>query len=149
MKNTIKLLEAIRNGYVNPTESDEKIFKGVIKSILRNMTDCKAVPYVSKKALAKAKEMGIDLSDKNWHDQTKFDKGRKIFHYEHCNTIKQLRLAILNTNESIEKILNRNITCWILKSENELLDKNGYKDKRPGGWKKCYKECGIEPVLNK
>lgn len=147
MNDTIKLLNAIRKGYVNPTKTDEKVFVNVIKAIFRSVSDYKKVLYVSKKALEKAKSLNINLAEINWHTQSKVDKGRKIFHYEHCNPIKQLRLAVLYSNEKIEKILDKDITCWILKSENDILNKK-YKDNRPGGWKKCYKECGIEILKN-
>lgn len=33
--------------------------------------------------------------------------------------------------------------CWITRDENNVLNRNKYKNKRPGGWKKCYSECGI------
>jgi len=48
-------------------------------------------PWISKKAKEKARKIGIDLSGNGWHDQTKFDKSRKIFHFEHFYTVKSIR----------------------------------------------------------
>ena len=149
MENIIKLLGAIHNGYVNPTKVDTLVFSGVLNSIFREIPNKKPVEYVSKKALELARKMKIDLSKANWKDQPKFDKGRLVFYYEHCNTVKMLTDDILKTNKDIAKVIKGNVICWITREENKKLDKNGYRDNRPGGWKKCYKECGIEVLRNK
>jgi len=40
--------------------------------------------------------------------------------------------------------------CWITRDEDNLLNKNKFRHKRPGGWKKCYEKCGIivRPALS-
>ena len=78
--------------------------------------------------------------------QKQFDPSRKIFHYEHCNPISELSDMVLNGHQTIGDILEDNVVCWILKSEDKKLNDNGYKSNRPGGWQKCYRACGIEPV---
>ena len=142
------LLDGIRSIYNSSTKKKSRLFNNTIKAIFRSITDDKKVEYISKKALEKAKELGIDLYSMTWLNQNKFDPKRKIFHYEHCVTIKELRLAVLNSNEDIQKIIKREVVCWILKEENKILDKK-YKSSRPGGWKRCYKDCGIEILKNK
>ena len=149
IKDEIKLLEQIRKAYKESKNSNMQLFIYVIKAVFRSYTDFVPVTYVSKAAKEKAKELGIDLTKMTWKNQNKYDPKREIFHYEHCNPVKQLREAILNTDENIEDILKRDIVCWILKTENKELDTHGYKSERPGGWKKCYKECGIEYIKNK
>lgn len=143
------ILESIRHVYGLSNTKKKRLYSNTIKAVFRSATDDKKVEYVSKAALKKAKELGIDLYSMTWLNQNKFDPKRKIFHYEHCNPIKELRSAVLDTNENVQKILKRDIVCWILKSENKELDKRGYREKRPGGWQKCYKECGIEYMKNK
>ena len=143
------ILENIRHIYHLSNTKKKRLYSNTIKAVFRSATDDKKVEYVSKAALKKAKELGIDLYSMTWLNQNKFDPKRKIFHYEHCNPIKELRSAVLDTDESTQKILKRDIVCWILKSENKELDKHGYREKRPGGWQKCYKECGIKFVKNK
>ena len=143
------MLNSIRNQYRMSNTKKARLYNNTIKAIFRSKTDDKHVEYVSKKALAKAKELGIDLYSMTWLNQTKVDPKRTIFHYEHCNPIKELRLAVLNTNKNIQDILKQDIVCWILKDEDKELNKHGYKSKRPNGWLKCYKECGIEYMKNK
>ena len=45
-----------------------------------------------------------------------------------------------------DKIVKKETVAWITRAEDACLDKNEYKDSRPGGWRKCYKECGIDVV---
>lgn len=143
------ILNSIRSIYRLSNNKNERLYNNVIKAVFRSYTDNKTVDYVSEKALKKAKELGIDLYNMTWLNQTKFDPKRKIFHYEHCNPIKQLRLAVLNTNEDTQKILKRDIVCWMLKEENQALNDNKFRDDRPGGWENCYKKCGIKYMKNK
>ena len=143
------MLSFIRNQHRMSNTKKARLYNNTIKAIFRSKTDDKHVEYISKKALAKAKELGIDLYSMTWLNQTKVDPKRKIFHYEHCNPIKELRLAVLDTDEDIRAILKRDIVCWILREEDQALNYHKYKSKRPGGWQKCYKECEIEYMKNK
>lgn len=146
-QNEIALLTNIRETYQSMEICNEVLFINVLDSIFRNITDNKPVKYVSKAAKNEAKCLGIDLVKMNWDNQSKVDPKRKIFHYEHCIPIKQLRILILQTNIPIKKIINMDFVCWILKKERNVLDKK-YKDHRDN-WKKCFAEFGIEPILNK
>jgi hypothetical protein len=149
MKDEIKILKNIRKIYKESNNINMQLFVYTTKAVFRSYTDFTPVLYVSKAAKEKAKELGIDLTKMTWKNQNTFDPKRKVFHYEHCNPVKQLREAILNTDEEIEDILKRDIVCWVLKTEDQELTIHGYKDSRPGGWKKCYKDCGIEYIKNK
>lgn len=144
----VKLLKYIRELYKESLTKKKRLYTYITKAVFRSATDDKKVKYVSKAALLEAKKRGIDLSKMTWTNQTKVDKKRKVFHYEHCNPIKELREAVLNTSENINEIIKKDITCWILKKENRVLDKK-YKAKRPNGWKKCYAKCKIEVFNNK
>lgn len=121
------------------------MIKHIIDRVLRRLVDIQKPIYVSKAALAKAKKMGIDLKKLTWHAQPDVDPGRTIFHLEHCHPLSELSNRII-CGETFDVIRKDNFTAWILKSEDNKLNKNGFRNKRPGGWKKCYKICGIEVV---
>lgn len=140
------ILNTIRKTYKNDDAPKQQLYSKILKALFRYETDQKPVQYASQAALAQAKKMNINLKEMNWNNQTKVDPGRKIFHYEHCNPINTLIDAVLKGDMDVTNILNNNIVCWILKSENKKLDEAHCKSKRDGGWEKCYRECGIEPV---
>lgn len=148
MTSEVLLLNALRQSYKTDKNPKEQLYNKMLKALFRYDTDQKPVQYASKAALEKAEKLKVNLREIDWHNQRKEgkDPDRKIFHYEHCNPISMLTDAVLTTDKSVASILNDNIVCWILKSENEKLDKNHYRSNRDGGWKKCYAACGIEPV---
>ena len=63
------------------------------------------------------------------------DDKRSIFHWEHVYPVSSIANALLGlTNvqiEEITKILSIADIAWILKSEDRMLNKKGYKSKRP------------------
>jgi hypothetical protein len=94
---------------------------------------------VSEKAQNKADELGIgNLNQYVWKDQTKKGKmndiGRKIFHWEHFYPVQQIinELSTLKelSDENIYRIIRKTKICWILKEENEVLNKIA-KSNRP------------------
>lgn len=46
---------------------------------------------MSEAAFAAAKASGVDLVTLGWHDQTKFDKKREMFHREHTMPVRYIR----------------------------------------------------------
>jgi hypothetical protein len=67
--------------------------------------------------------------------------------WEHTTPLSEFSDVLIKckTIEDITKaLINYSGVCWISREEDNLLNKKGYKNSRPGGWKKCYKECGIE-----
>ena len=153
MQDQINLIERIREAYktIEKNKINVTTYKRALNAIFRAITNYMPVKYVSKAAKAKADKLGIDLTTMTWDNQTKknYDPKRKYFKYEHCNTIDSLILRVLNTEEEIKKIVKDTFVCWILVEEDDELESHKYRKKRPDGWKKCYKECGIEPILNK
>lgn len=107
---------------------------------------CKHRPaqYISKKALSKAIEMGIDIKTFTWDNQPKFDEHRKIFHFEHTTPKSMLFEMVFYQDIDIEEILKQHIVCLILKEEDKALTDAGFRSKRPCGWQECYHKCGIE-----
>lgn len=149
MENKIKIIKAICNIYKESNNKEDSIFSYLLNWAFRDITNAKPVEYVSKAALQMAKEKKVDLSKANYSALSKLDPNKEWLYYEHCNPIKELRLALLNDNKEVEKIIEKDFICWVTREENKELDKRGYRDKRPGGWKKCYKECGIKVLENK
>ena len=149
MENKIKIIKAICNIYKESDDKKDSIFSYLLNWAFRDITNAKPVKYISKAALKIAKEKKVDLSKANYSALSKLDPDKEWLYYEHCNPIKELRLALLDANKEVEEIVKKDFVCWVTREENDRLNKKGYKYKRPGGWKKCYKECGIEPILNK
>lgn len=131
--------------------------KVILNAAFRHANDCVYPDYCSKKALAVAEAKDINLQQMTWATQTAHDKNRKIFHLEHCYTVYDLVERVLETKDDIESILHDNITAWVLKTENALLDsaanpaKQSFRKHRVkyGGWEKCYDVCKIELEENK
>ena len=93
-----------------------------------------------------------DIRVRTWHEQPRFDPGRKIFHREHCETVSTLRDLCMseNTDVGILKILVERIRIvWILKTEDQILTQNGHQSNRPD-WEEAYEQANIEimPPVN-
>lgn len=114
---------------------------------IRKFTDL----VTAKRSVAadnKFKEMNIEFSDFRWQSQPKFDKGRTIFHLEHYVPVLTIRNECLSakTVEAICSILReRPKLVWILKAENERLDKLGFRTNRldPA---EAYHAAGIDVI---
>lgn len=121
--------------------------------LIRKWTDLKDPILYSKAAIKLLKEhnqiphYGLPLY--SWKDRFacgKDDKGRSRLVYEHTTPISEFFYELIQC-DSLEKVENKlanySGVCWITREENDILTKK-YKSKRPNGWEKCYKECGIE-----
>jgi hypothetical protein len=105
---------------------------------------------VSVEAQKKADLMGIgSLYQYNWQKQNKKngmkDFKRSIFHWEHFYPIQQQLNDLLELDDindtTIFNINNKGKICWILKEENEVLDRLA-KSKRPNP-DETYRTAGI------
>ena len=120
-----------------------------ISDDIKKLTDL-VVPKISKAASEKAKELSkqkgikIDLENSYWHDQTKFDPGRKIFHREHIVPVKILRgyCEKAKTKAEVHAALKKAKVAWILKDEDRVLTANGHRSNRPDP-ALAYKDAGI------
>lgn len=103
------------------------------------------IPEASDAALNKAKDIGIDLFTKDWHDQSTFDPGRKIFHWEHVQPVSaicDLCITCSSVND-VQGILQEQLrVAWILKAEDAELSMLGYRSKR-GNPDAAYSEARI------
>lgn len=118
--------------------------KNILDKMFRMASDCQGVQYASQKAIEYAKEHDIPLKDMRWHNQPKYDSGRQVFILEHCMPVHQLVEMAMDDSVPVDDVLAQEATAWITREENQRLNDAHYQKKRPGGWQKCYAECGIE-----
>lgn len=94
--------------------------------------------YVSRAAQREADRLGVgDLSAYDWYQQKTVmrDPKRAIFHWDHFETVKELRTSLLRlkrpTERGVRRVLARASCAWILKREDQRLNDLGFKSDRP------------------
>ena len=127
-------------------ESERKLTKKLIGEMLRKYCDQKPVDFVSVKAKEVADQLGIDLFEQNWHDQNKFDPGRKAFHLEHKTTIHDITMDIIDGKDAMNTI-NKIQHGWILKVEDKNLNISGKRKVRKDH-NAAYDEAGINVIYS-
>jgi hypothetical protein len=111
--------------------------------LLDNLT-----PRVSINADSAAQSIGVDLRLVDWHDQPKFDPGRKLFHMEHVIPVLDVRnsCSLATSKEDVLAVIKSKIViAWILKEEDYRLSQLGFRSKRPDPWA-AYLAAGIELI---
>ena len=106
------------------------------------------MPEVSRAAQQEAERMGVDLCTKSWHNQMKFDCGRKTFHWEHVIPVSLTRHKCkeAHSEDEVLALLKTHLRiAWILKREDSELTRLGYRTKRlhPD---EAYRHAGIELI---
>lgn len=101
-------------------------------------------PLVSVAARAEADRRGVDLRRMAWHDQHRFDPGRRTFQWEHVVPVGLIRKSCLQaqTPSDIAEILKTARVAWILKEEDRRLTGLGYRSVRPDP-DDAYRAAGI------
>ena len=125
-----------------------------MNKIIRIMGDVKPVRYASKAAINECKKIRpdiniFDLKPKNAHALGQDEKGKSRLFCEHIIPVNQLIKSLLqcNNKEDVEEIIRQYPgICWVLREENNRLDKNKYRNHRPNGGLVEYRECGIEII---
>jgi len=101
---------------------------------------------VSEEALRVAKRLKVkDIHTMPWQKQHSFDKGRKLLHWEHVETIGEIQKECEQATKvkEIVSVLKAKLRiAWILKDEDRLLSQLGYKTKRPDA-NAAYEEANI------
>ena len=132
----------------------KKKLKEGLKDTLKKWTD-QPVKMVSQSVLEKASQMSppINPYDLMYTDRKKLgmvESGDKLpkswLVWEHSTPLNELyqNLVECRSLEEIKDVLsNYSGVCWISRDEDNQLNKNGFRSTRPGGWKECYKQCGI------
>lgn len=150
---TNTLAELVNSYHLTNHETEQKWVKQLIQLGCRKLEDL-ITPRVSIRAKETADKMGVgDLSQYGWSGQKSRmnDPDRSIFHFEHVVTVSDLieRLLCLGDDpsfDSVKSIIEKADVAWILKSEDEALNQNGFKNKRPENPLESYEQCGIELV---
>lgn len=144
MKNMRFVIKACVDGIKESTDEVEKrIIKASLNNLLRKWCDAHTVLFVSEKAKIEADKIGINLFEKQWHSQTKFDKDRKVFHLEHKYPIADMIVDMLKNPDNIDNILDAADFGWVLKEEDNLLPSHNR-----GDHDKVYEDLGIKLVRN-
>lgn len=132
------LFAARTDGSVALTPYQDARVREAISVLVRKACDvifpAARMPEVSIAAANAAAELGIDLRTETWHSQTKFDKGRLVFHYEHMQPVGAVvqRLASAATPDEVVEILRNHLRlAWITKAEDKELRRLGYQSTRP------------------
>jgi hypothetical protein len=101
-------------------------------------------PLVSSAAQREAARLRVDLRQMGWHDQYRFDPGRRIFHWEHVRTISSISSLCLEASSAtqIEEHLEKVRVAWILKAEDLRLTALGFRSSRPDA-EEAYRAAGI------
>lgn len=125
----------------------KKKLREAINCVLRKFSDRYPVGVsVNAKKLASTYE--VDLCDKLWTDKNICGQtgNKSNIVWEHTTPIKELIDKLIKCKDiaCVKNILNDySGVVWITRQEDDCLISKGYKDKRPGGWKRCYEDCGI------
>lgn len=110
-------------------------------------------PRISKKAMEKAREIpGFDSQNffkLGWKHRESVlkDPDRSIFHLEHVEPVKQIANKVLQFRyaeiDQIAKVIAIAEIAWILKTEDNALNRKGHRSNRPDPHA-CYLDAGIE-----
>lgn len=100
---------------------------------------------ISRAAWERAQSLGVDLRTQTWHRQWGFDPKRATFLIEHVTPNRVMREAAVEADsvDAIVEIIRRHYrVAWILKSENDELNRLGFRTKRPDP-DDAYRQAGI------
>jgi hypothetical protein len=126
---------------------NNQVVKKISNALSHLIRQYDKVEYVSKELvdqllLKKQIKSPSEIFDFGWKD-------RKLLNamYEHTTPVKELKESLIwhvtNKEEAEEYLINNAIICWMTYEENRKLDANGFKSKRPGGWRNCYEISGV------
>lgn len=143
----LKLLKAC-----NQKNPHYRNVKRALNRLLRAWTDYPA-NYVSQNCLKMFRKAKIDVASIDRRHtlilgRNKENKSKIVF--EHSTPINDLIAVLINTNtlQDVNIVLkNYSGVCWITREEDDILNKNKFKNTRNGNWAKSYENCEIIPLL--
>jgi hypothetical protein len=105
-------------------------------------------PEVSRAAQQEAERLNppVSLHDQGWYDQSRFDRGRKIFRWEHVYPVREIQKKCeqASSEEATLAILKAHLRiAWILKREDKELNRLGFRSNRPDP-ESAYRAAKIE-----
>lgn len=122
-------------------ELERKLISNAVGQVLRKKTEYEDPKFISLKAKEEFEKHSIDRITKH-SDIHEINLKIKI-QLDHCNPVNQLVERILNEGEDVAKIVDENYTAIITKEDDDLINKNKYRSKRPNGWQDAYKKSGV------
>ena len=129
----------------------KKKLKEALKDTLKKMTDQK-VTMVSEAVFLACQEINQDPFELLWTKRNilgKDENGKSLLLWEHSTPLAEYFESLIKCNsetEVEETIENYSGVCWLMRHEDNLLNKSGFRAKRPGGWEETYNKCGIKII---
>jgi hypothetical protein len=138
---------------INKTKDSiiKKKLNEALKDTLKKMTD-QPVQMVSEAAWEACQAKKLNPFDLMWPDRNILGKditGKSLLLWEHTTPIGELYEILIKCKSEVEiqdTLENYSGVCWIMRYEDNLLNENGFRSKRPEGWQKAYEACGIKIV---
>jgi len=137
--------------------ADDKTDRSIARTLLRKLVakySDRPPKMASKNALALAVAQGKNLFEMRWAHRNRCGKvnGKPALMWEHTTPNSVLCDKLLeckSEEEMLKELMEYSGVCWITRAEDDALNAAGYLSKRPGGWKECYKNVGIEVIMIK
>lgn len=64
---------------------------------------------------------------------------------EHVVPVSEVKKHLADWSVPMDEIVENDFdVCLVTAAEDARLTESGYRNERPGGWRRCYRECGIE-----
>jgi len=126
--------------------------KESLKETIKKWTD-QPVNMVSVAVMQECEKRGINPFELLWPKRNiigKDENGKSLLLWEHTTPIGELfdQFIKCKSGDEIENVMSSySGVCWIMRHEDNALNKSKYRSKRPGGWKSCYESCGIEVIV--
>lgn len=74
---------------------------------------------------------------------------RSMLLWEHTTPLNEAARSLVKCADELqvkEWMSAYSGVCWITRAEDDMLNDKGFRSRRPGGWERCYAECGIDVV---
>jgi hypothetical protein len=148
---TPAIFQGLRSLKTTPKGKRRTALKEFVGRGIRYYTEQMGVRRYSQKALEFCESRGIDIKTLPLRDYSKIVGGepnKPNLVLEHPLPIGQFIEKMLMTDEKdweFKFFLYPGV-CWITRDEDNILNSNGFKNKRPEGWKNCYDMCGIKLI---
>jgi len=140
------MLHTIRTSKNKKTKSSIK--KGLRRTLQYSTESGRYTYSMGAKQLCDSEGINIhklNRSGSNTKLLSKKIKNKPIILLEHPYPLGKFINDLLKTPDDLllVNLINYPPLVWITREEDNELNSKGYTTKRPGGWKKCYDECGI------
>lgn len=123
-------------------ELEKKLVSNAVGQVLRKKTEYEEPKFISIKAKEEFDKYSIRRV-LNHGDIHKINQTIKI-QLDHCNPVNELVDRILVKGDDIAKIVDDNYTAIITKDDDNLLNENKFRSKRPNGWEDAYEKSGVK-----